>query len=138
MYPPPSLYMGLNTAPLISNRFMSYVSPTTILIAIFTLLLFSKMKIHSRFVNWVGASCFAVYLLHGNPCNIEKFKDYFGTLHEEYSVLWYWVLTFASLAFIFVSAILIDQLRLLLWKRLWHFIEFKIKDNENSNINTAA
>lgn len=63
---PPYLF-NICSAQFVSNRFINYIAPTTILIAIFTLLMFSKMKIKSKFINWVAASCFAVFLLHTSP-----------------------------------------------------------------------
>lgn len=115
----PPLLIGRNFQP-----WWNYIAPTTILGAVSLLLAFSKMKFQSKFVNWCGASCFAVFLLHINP-NILRhhFKDLFIYLHNHCSTLEFWGLTFVILIAIFFIAIIIDQLRIILWDKVWPIIE---------------
>ena len=65
----PPLLFGKNIQP-----WWQYIAPTAIVGAIYLLLTFSKIKIQSKFVNWCGASCFAVFLLHTSPCIFGHFK----------------------------------------------------------------
>lgn len=111
--------------PEIGNRFLNYISPTTILISIFAILAFSKFSINSKFINWCAASSFAVFLLHTNPNVIWHFQAMCVRLHNLLSPLCYWGGLLIILATIFVLAIAIDQLRISIWKMLWCFIEQK-------------
>ncbi len=114
----PPLLIGRNFQP-----WWNYIAPTTILGAVSLLLAFSKMKFQSKFVNWCGASCFAVFLLHTNPNTLWHFKDLFIYLHSHCSTLEFWGLTFVILIAIFFIAIIIDQLRIILWNKIWPIIE---------------
>lgn len=114
----PPLLIKLNFQP-----WWGYIAPTTIIGAVFLLLAFTKIKFQSRFVNWCGASCFAVFLLHTNPNIVGHFKDLFIYLHTNFSTLEFWGLTFVILIVIFFIAIIIDQLRIILWNKLWPIID---------------
>lgn len=110
----PPLIMGRDFQP-----YWDYIAPTTILGSIYLLLAFSKLRIQSRFVNRCGASCFAVFLIHTNPNTLYHFRDLFIYLHRTLSVLEFWGVTFIVLIAIFFIAILIDQLRIFIWNRIW-------------------
>lgn len=114
----PPLLIGLNFQP-----WWNYIAPTTIIGAVFLLLAFSKIRFQNKFVNWCGASCFAVFLLHINPNILRHFKDLFFYLHTNFSTLEFWGLTFVILIAIFFIAIIIDQLRIILWNKIWAIIE---------------
>lgn len=122
----PPLLIGRNFQP-----WWNYIAPTTILGAVSLLLAFSKMKFQSKFVNWCGASCFAVFLLHTNPNTLWHFKDLFIYLHNHCSTLEFWGLTFVILIAIFFIAIIIDQLRIILWDKVWSIIE-RINNDKHS------
>ena len=120
----PPLLLGRNFQP-----WWNYIAPTTIIGAVYLLLAFSKIKIQSRFVNWCGASCFAVFLLHSNPNTNWLYKGLFIYLHTNFSTLEFWCLTFVILIVIFFIAIIIDQLRIVLWNKLWPIIDRISNDN---------
>lgn len=114
----PPLLAGRNIQP-----WWNYIAPTTIIGAVYLLLAFTKLKIQSKFVNWCGASCFAVFLLHTNPNTFWHFKDLFIYLYSKYNTLEFWGITFIILVAIFFLAILIDQIRIILWNKIWPIIE---------------
>ena len=114
----PPLLAGRNIQP-----WWNYIAPTTIIGAVYLLLAFTKLKIQSKFVNWCGASCFAVFLLHTNPNTLWHFKDLFIYLYSRYNTLEFWGITFIILVAIFFLAILIDQIRIILWNKIWPIIE---------------
>ena len=95
----------------------SYICPLVIILSLFMVIMFSKFKVQSKFINWVAASCFAVYLFH---THISIFYDYFKPIVAHlYSV--YEGFTCLSaiglfLLFVFSLAILLDQPRKYLWK----------------------
>ena len=51
----------------IVDKMFSYVNPIVIIMSLYLLLYFSKIHIKSKIINWLGASSFAVFLLHTNP-----------------------------------------------------------------------
>ncbi len=48
---------------LVGKLVACYTNPLTVLASLCLLLAFSKMQFHSKFINWMAASSFAVYLL---------------------------------------------------------------------------
>lgn len=114
----PPFFLGFDFQP-----WWRYNSPTVIITALSLLLAFSKMEIRSGFVNLCGASCFAVFLLHTNPNTIWHFKSLFKYLHSTLSIFEFWGITLVILLLIFFIAILIDQLRIILWVKFWSLLE---------------
>ena len=99
----------------ISSRCISYTNPLVIISALSLLLLFSKIDITSKFINSIGASSFAVYLLHTNSniyssFFIQSIKDMMQnyTIFAFFNVVW-------CVCVWFVIAILIDKLRVILY-----------------------
>ena len=93
-----------------------YNSPNVILSALFLLLFFSKMQLRSRVVNWLAVSALAIYLTHSSSF-IGQFYD--GTIlrwHGELSLPLFVISTAALILAVFFASILIDKLRLLLWR----------------------
>ncbi|MBR2436328.1 MAG: acyltransferase family protein [Alistipes sp.] len=114
----PPLYLGVK----IPLNFYSYISPTTIIGAVYLLLAFSKISIQSKFINWCGVSCFAVFLIHVSPSTLWHYKDLFVKLHDSLPTLEYWGATFIILTGIFIIAILIDKVRIAIWEICWNKI----------------
>ena len=112
------------------TRFFTYVSPTTIIGAVYLLLCFTKLKFHNRFVNWCGVSCFAVFLVHVSPSTLPYFKKLFRYLHEQFSTLEFWTITIIALSVIFILSILIDKVRI----KAWNYISKKFEPLLNKNI----
>jgi len=105
----------------VAGRLFTYTQPLVILAAICLLLAFSRLHFQSKFINSIAASCFAVYLLHGNelllrPVYGQTIKFWFendGTLLFATHISIY-------IAAWFTIAILIDQVRLWLWNGFSH------------------
>ena len=49
-----------------------YNSPILMIVAVLAFMLFGKIKIQSKAVNWVAASTFSMYLIHRNPVVLER------------------------------------------------------------------
>lgn len=106
--------MGFDIAEV---KLLSYLSPSVILSALYLLLFFSKIKLQSRFVNWMAASSFAVFLLHTNPnIFLQYYKPFAIRLFTEHSGLEYLLLAALFVAGVYVAALLLDQLRKACWK----------------------
>lgn len=99
-----------------------YNSPTTILAATHLLLFFSKLSIKSRTVNWLAVSTLAIYLTHSSDF-LAKYYD--GAIRQWFynesrtTFILYAVLLMTG---VFFGSILIDKVRLWLWKPLSRII----------------
>ena len=97
----------------------SYICPLVIVLSIYMVIAFSKLKIQSRFVNWVAASCFAVYLFH---THITIFYDYFkptiARLYSNFDGLFCLAAIGLFLLVVFTLSVLLDQPRKWLWNGL--------------------
>lgn len=125
-----SLYVGVSF-PI--GRIYNYVSPLVIISSVYLLLGFSKMQFASKWVNWVAASSFAVFLLHTNPnlC-LPYFCPMVRWIYANADGLPCLLYLFLFLSAVFVVAILVDQVRIKLWNVVWHIYEQRI-NNDNSN-----
>jgi len=99
----PSLYLIL----------ISYTCPLVIAAAVYLLIGFTKLPFTSKAVNKVAASCFAVYLFHFNifPTFMRGWIQGLGQRSEYLNIV-------LLLLGFFAAAILIDQIRLLIWNKL--------------------
>lgn len=106
--------------PKLINRMYAYTSPLVIVAAVYFLLLFSKIELgYSKIINWIAISCFAIYLVHSNTWLGDTYYD--STIRHLFA-------TFRGAAFfvraalfvvvVFVGSILLDKIRILLWKFL--------------------
>lgn len=104
----------------------NYTSPLVILASISLLLAFQKFKIQSGIINWVAASSFAVFLLHVSPStNITLFKASCQWIYSQYDNILCVGFLFVFLLFVFVLAILLDQIRIGIWRIIskWLFVK---------------
>ena len=113
--------LGIETT-ILGSLWISYISPYCIVFSMFMILIFSKIQIQSKVINWIAASSFAVFLIHTNPNTLWHFKDFFIDLHKTTGCFEYWLYTFVILMLIFVTAVVIDQIRIIAWKYLWQKI----------------
>lgn len=105
---------------IVSNRIFLYNNPLVIISSLYLLLGFSKLKFKNSFVNWIGASSFAVFLFHVNPNLCDTFFKPIIQLiynrggHGVESLIF----IFMFLILIFIIAVLLDQVRLLCWRHI--------------------
>lgn len=100
----------------ISFRPISYCSPFVVTASAFFFLAFEKMKISSGFVNSLGKSAFAIFLIHLHPAIAEYYPI---TMRWAYNLLGGAAYIFAAVAFAVCFGLLciaVDQLRVLTWK----------------------
>lgn len=101
------------------HRLGQYSSPIIIFTGLCLLLGFKRIKIQSRFVNWVAASSFAVYLLHTNPLILVPYYIKFAnSIFANHSGVAYLGLVFLYMIAWFAVSVLIDQIRIICWKKL--------------------
>lgn len=113
------VYTRLGGRAGVDSRIYSYANPLVIMGAVYLSLAFSKKPFQSRWVNTVASSCLAVYLLH---CNGYLYGSLFSNvirgLWMEYGLLPFLGITVAYLVAIYVVAIILDQIRLVIWNRI--------------------
>ncbi len=96
--------------------FYTYTSPLVILGSFYFFLFFTKLSFHSKVVNWIAGSAFAVYLLHVDPLIFQP--HYLDPIKEWYSsesLLPFLGYTTMLIIAAFVISILIDKIRLFIW-----------------------
>lgn len=91
-------------------------NPLVILTCILFVISFSKLKFQSQFVNWLAASCFAVYLIHFSPFIHPYLMTTTSSIYWQYDGLIYVALLFAELLMVYITCTLFDQLRILSWE----------------------
>lgn len=103
-----------------------YSSPFVIISSVFFFLFFTKLTFQSRIVNWIAASCFAVYLVHNSPF---LFHPYYTDVIQNWfiteSLVLFLLKTTELIAIFFVFSILLDKVRMFMWNflcRLYHYI----------------
>ena len=99
----------------IASHIFVFINPLAIISSVFFLLFFSKMNFQSKVINYLSRSAFAVYLFHLNSRVWDKFLDTCFALFNNSNGLKAFLLVFAFLIAVFLTAILIDQIRLLCW-----------------------
>ena len=53
----------------------TFINPLVIIASVYWLIAFSKMKFQSKVINWMGKSCFAIYLIHCHPLVFPVYTD---------------------------------------------------------------
>lgn len=94
--------------------FIRYSSPLIIAAALFLLLAFSKLSLSNTFINKVAASCFAVYLFHFILFP-QYMRGWIQSIASEYAGVTMAGLILALLLGFYATAILIDQVRIMVW-----------------------
>lgn len=111
-------YISLRT-PHIRGVY-AYANPLVIAGATGLLLWFSQLNIPiNRTINFIGRSCFAVFLLHSNP-NIGEpvYKRFIVETYNSFSGIYAGGGMLLIIITFFTTAIVIDQIRLFLWNKL--------------------
>lgn len=107
------LFTYLDIYPLYA-MFIRYSSPLIIAAALFLLLAFSKLSLSNTFINKVAASCFAVYLFHFILFP-QYMRGWIQSIASEYAGVTMAGLILALLLGFYATAILIDQVRIMVW-----------------------
>ena len=84
----------LNISDHLSNILLnittSYASPIVVVMSLLLLLIFSKLNFHSKAINWIATSAFAVVLIHGKifaPTGLNGYSSFFQQLYNNHSLL---------------------------------------------------
>ncbi len=103
----------------------SYTWAPTIIASIALLLLFARFEFQSRVLNYIAASSFAVYLIQVNPV---VFNPYFNEpirfMWREFPLWQSALMITAFLVGVFFACVLLDQVRILVWRGICRLINF--------------
>lgn len=104
----------------VAGRIFTYTNPLVIVESLCLLLAFATLPpTHNRVVNWVGASCLAVYLLHANELVLRPYyAHYIGQVFQHYSYPLYLLIVIGVMIGVYVLALMIDQVRKLMWNKI--------------------
>ena len=102
----------------------AYNSPLVILASLYLFLAFSKMHFCSKVVNKLAKSSFAVYLLHASPFVLMPiYVPMLQHVYAERSGVMCMVMILGVITAFYISALAIDQIRLLIWNRLVNYMK---------------
>ena len=131
-----SLYLVISVLTAVCSLAMAYIydkggtllflysSPLIILSSVFFFLFFTKLSFHNEFVNWVAASCFAVYLVHNSPYIFHPYYiDIIKQWYDTETTFLFLLNTIGLMAVFFVFSILFDKVRIMVWKFLYGLIK---------------
>lgn len=104
----------------VAGRIFTYTNPLVIVQSLCLLLAFATMKpTYNRMLNWVAASCLAVYLLHANELILRPYYARFiGQVFQHYSYPLYLLIVIGVMIGIYLLALMIDQVRILIWNKI--------------------
>lgn len=105
----------------LGKRLFLYTSPFVILAAVHFLLIFTKFTITIKTINWIAASCFAIYLTHSNsflagPCYDHVILNWFKTETTMNFILFTAILMFC----VFWISILSDKIRIFIFNKIYN------------------
>ena len=100
------------------EKVLDYTTPVSILSAVVLLLIFSRISIQSKVVNWIAGSSFAVYLLHTNVLLFDYFLGMVNGIYEMSNNAIGLMFIFLFLCVVFAVSVIIDQPRKWLWGKM--------------------
>ncbi len=105
---------------VLPNLFLSYINPLVVYASLAMVLLFSKFNLGSiRWINWLSASVFAVYIIHQSPFIAKQyFKPVVCSIYNNNSGVQCIGVIFLFLVIVFIASVLIDQPRKFLWRKI--------------------
>ncbi len=96
-------------------KMLRYDSPLVIITSVGLLVGFSKIRFHNALINWLAASCFAVYIIHFNPFIFSYFKNGVELLNSEFQGPIYVIILGFFLFIVYLGCVLLDQPRIVIW-----------------------
>lgn len=108
------------------NKLYEYDNPLNYIGGFYLFLFFVKTPIkYNKIINWIGMSSFAVYLFHSQSDVRNFFIYHINIINNEYTGTLSALIIFIYLILIYILSILIDQLRIFIWKNVLELKLFK-------------
>lgn len=112
------------------GKMQIYTSPFVIIPSVSLILLFDKIQIQSKIINWLAVSCFAIYLIHQHWMVRPYFWEVCRYVFNNYSGLSYFLVIIPFLLAVGLACILFDKLRIVCWSAIENKC-FSDKKNRN-------
>ena len=90
--------------------FAHYNSPFIVVSSLVVLLMFSKLHVQSKVINYLSSSAFAVYLIHAHPLLWDEYLNLFPPIYAKYPNLLGVLLMMLVVVIIFFLCIAIDKI----------------------------
>ncbi len=100
----------------IIRRLMAYNSPIVILMACLILIMFVRISLKSKAINYIAKSSFSVYIIHQFPLIVPIYNNCFNDLYIESVDYLYPIYIIAYCIAIYIFCIIIDQFRVYSYK----------------------
>lgn len=99
---------------------VTYIGPLVILQTVALILITYTIRLKpSKLITFFAESSFAVYLVHTNSNYRSDFKNVILELHNQNSGISVMVYIFFFLVLIFIVSVIIDKIRLIIWKDIY-------------------
>lgn len=120
------LYMtfGFNAVQLQSNKLIigwNYASPLIILQAVFLFIIFARINIQSKYINWCASSCLSIFLIHMHPSVKYIYYDYTESLYT-YPIITHICILILLFSVVFIGSIIIDKIRIFISDATYSFL----------------
>ena len=102
---------------------LAYNSLLVIAASASLLLMFSRFNFASRFVNWLSASAFAIYLVHQAPGVDRLYLDFFKESYQSMHGALFIPFAILATAIIGFACVLLDKLRILIWEQILRVVD---------------
>ena len=109
-----SYFLG-TIGPINLSGFAQYDSLFVIIPAVLLFLLFGRISFSSRFVNFIGKSCLAVFILHTCEPVVSWLARVDGALFMSQPYFLYFIKMLVIIIGVFIASTLLDKIRLLLF-----------------------
>lgn len=95
----------------VKSSIYGYLNPVIILESVYLFLFFKKLDLgYNKFINWVAASAFAVYLFHMNSSLYSLYQEICKEIQLHFSYSFFVAIGF--MICVFITAVLIDKIRI--------------------------
>ena len=108
---------------IINSISSGYTNPITIIQSLSLLTFFSQLRIQSKVINWIAASCFAVYLFHMHFCIVNYYTEFAKDIYHEYNGFKYLLHISTLILIFFIIPILIDKIRIICFNHIWKTVD---------------
>lgn len=96
----------------------NYNNPIIIIASVYFFLFFTKNAFHSRIINYLGSSAFAIYLIHNHPFIFDHYCEIAQDIYVKFSGLSYLCIMLLFMIGLSLSCIFIDKIRHFFWSIL--------------------
>lgn len=97
-----------------------------VIASLYLVLFFSKIKIHSQFINTIAVSAFAVYLFHCQSQLFHYYKMFISQWYNNSNIIVFLSYTILFIIAVFIASLLLDKVRIICWNALSKHIVNKI------------